>query len=149
MTRLLMFGFSLFVFLMPLSAMATGPMDAGDLDRLSGKWKLDWDRSEPFGPAMKALEVPWLLRQMAGIISVEMTFEVERPSCEACNASVQISSENPIKNTTRIVVLDGVSRPFTDALGNESMDRFSWSSESGLEMIRERILDSGKVVSKH
>ena len=114
------------------------------LERLSGKWKLDWDQSESFKPAMKALEVPWLIRQMAGIISVQVTIAVAPSECEACRPSLQISSENPVKNTSRIVRLDGVSRPFTDALGNDSMDLFTWDPEDGMEMVRERVLGSGK-----
>jgi hypothetical protein len=43
-----------------------------------------------------------------------------------------------------VVVLDGEPRPAKDPLGNESIDRFTWSPDHGLEMIRERVLKSGK-----
>jgi hypothetical protein len=118
----------------------TGP----GLDRLNGRWKLDWSRSDRFDPVMEALEVPWLLRRLAGVVSVHVTFAIEPPECEGCGERLQIVSENPIKNTTRVVVLDGVARPATDPLGNESMDLFHWTDEQGLEMLRERVLKSGK-----
>ena len=119
------------------------------LDRLNGRWKLDWSRSDSFAPVMDALEVPWLLKRLAGIISVQMIIEVEYPECEGCSARLRIVSENPIKNTTRVVVLDGVARPAVDPLGNESLDRFVWHPEYGLEMHRERVLKSGKQARIH
>lgn len=114
------------------------------LDRLNGRWKLDWSRSESVDPVMKALEVPWLIRRLAGVVSVYVIFESEDPDCEGCSERLRIVSENPIKNTTRLVVLDGVPRPAVDPLGNESLDEFRWHPETGLEMKRERVLKSGK-----
>ena len=114
------------------------------LDRLNGRWKLDWNRSDPFEPVMDALEVPWLLRRLAGAVSVHVNFQVEEPECEGCGERLRIVSENPIKNTSRIVVLDGKPRPTVDPLGNESMELFRWNPEHGLEMKRERVLKSGK-----
>jgi len=130
-----------------LSAPGAGAFDPGtpdSLERLDGIWKLDWERSESFGPAMKALEVPWLVRQMAGLVSIQVTIEVTEPECEGCSRSLEIESENPIKNTSRHVMLDGVPRPFTDVMGNKSTDVFTWDPDRGMEMMRERILDSGK-----
>lgn len=123
---------------------ATSADSTVDLLRLNGRWKLDWDRSESFDPVMDLLEVPWLVQRLSGIVPVYATFEVEAPACESCAPSLRIFQENPIKNTTRVVVLDGKPGPFVDPLGNESIDRFTWSSDSGLEMIRERVLKSGK-----
>ena len=120
-----------------------------DLDRLNGRWKLDWSRSDPVEPLMVALEVPWLIRRLAGVVSVHEVFEVESPECEGCSVRLRIVSENPIRNTTRIVVLDGVPRPAVDPLGNESMDRFRWIPGQGLEMKRERVLKSGKEARIH
>ena len=60
-----------------------------------------------------------------------------------------IQSENPIKNTQRVVVLDGVARPFTDPIGNQSMDQFTWHAERGMEMVRNRMLKSGKAAKIH
>ena len=114
------------------------------LDRLNGSWKLDWNQSDSFKPAMQALEVPWVVRQMAGIVSVQLTIEVTPAECETCEPSLHIRTTNPIKDTERIVVLDGIPRPFTDVMGNGSMDQFSWDPELGMEMVRERVLDSGK-----
>ena len=145
MIRLVRLGLALSILLASQLALAEDPSGSDSLDRLTGKWKLDWDRSESFAPAMKALEVPWLVRQMAGLVSVQVTIDVEPPDCQACRPSLHISSENPIKNTSRYVHLDGVSRPFTDVMGNESMDLFTWSADDGMEMIRERVLDSGKL----
>ena len=144
MIRLLTVGLMIPLMLAAYSARASGSEEPVSLDRLTGKWKLDWDQSESLAPAMKALEVPWLVRQMAGLVSVQVTIEVGDPACEACLPALLISNENPIRNTSRVVLLDGVSRPFTDVLGNESMDQFTWNPDDGMEMIRERVLDSGK-----
>jgi hypothetical protein len=115
-----------------------------DLDRLNGRWKLDWGRSDSFEPAMLALEVPWLFRRLAGIASAHVLFTVEPPECEECDPRLRIVQETPIKNTTRVVILDGVPRPFEDVLGNDCLDRFTWDSEHGVEMMRERALKSGR-----
>lgn len=144
MIRFFTLGLTISLLLAAQGAGAFGPDESDPLNRLSGKWKLDWDRSESFSSAMKALEVPWLVRKMAGLISVQVTIQVETPECDECRRALHISSENPIKNTSRVVFLDGVSRPFTDVMGNESMDVFTWNPDRGMEMIRERVLDSGK-----
>jgi hypothetical protein len=131
-----------------LCFLAAGAALAGpvtDLERMNGRWQLDWDQSDSFEPVMKLLETPWLMRRLAGIVSVYVTFEVESPECETCEARLRILQENPIKNTTRVVVLDGEPRPAKDPLGNESIDRFKWNPEHGLEMVRERVLKSGKL----
>lgn len=117
---------------------------ASDLSRLNGRWKLDWDKSESFDPVMDLLEVPWLVQKLSGVVPVYATFEVVPPECETCASTLRIHQENPIKNTTRVVALDGVPAPHVDPLGNESMDRFIWSQDAGLKMVRERILKSGK-----
>lgn len=154
MIRLLISGLSTglaicILFASPV-AVALSPSEPEDpdppkvLDQLSGVWRLDWSQSESFGPAMKALEVPWLVRQMAGVIPVQITIEVAPLDCEICSPSLHIRSKNPIKNTSRVVMLDGIARPFTDVLGNDSMDLFSWHPEFGMEMVRERVLGSGK-----
>jgi hypothetical protein len=114
------------------------------IDRLTGVWKLDWRQSDSFGPAMKALEVPWLVRQMAGIVTVRIIIEMAPSECGVCNPSLLMRSENPIRDTSRVVVLDGVARPFTDVMGNDSMDLFFWDPENGMVMVRHRVLDSGK-----
>ena len=144
MIRSLAAGLAALFLLAAQGAGAFGPGDPDPLDRLSGKWKLDWGQSESFTPALKALEVPWLIRQMAGLVSIKVTIAVEALECDECSRSLQISSENPIKNTSRVVFLDGVSRPFTDVMGNDSMDVFTWDPENGMVMVRERVLDSGK-----
>ncbi|MFT5441037.1 MAG: hypothetical protein ACI8W3_000077 [Myxococcota bacterium] len=120
-----------------------------DITRLNGRWALDWDQSESFDPAMDALEVPWFLKRLSGVISIYLTLTVEPASCDSCEPRLRIFQENPIKNVTRTVELDGVSRPATDALGNESMDRFTWHPDRGMEMFRERVLKSGKAARIH
>ena len=141
---------SLRVRLLPLHGeSARNEFDARTLRRRYGLpegrvWRLDWSQSDSFGHAMKALEVPWLVRQMAGIVPVQITIEVAPTECVICDPRLHIHSKNPIKDTSRTVQLDGVARPFTDVMGNESMDQFSWDPEQGMEMVRERVLDSGK-----
>ncbi len=127
-----------------LSATAAHVGDNPGLENLSGRWKMDWDRSEPVEPVMKALELPWLVRQLAGVVSLHMSFSIQPPECDVCEDRLQIMSENPIKNTTRIVVLDGVARPAVDPLGNKSLEKYRWGPDGRLEMTRTRVLKSGK-----
>ena len=122
-------------------ALASSP---GELSRLNGRWKLDWDRSESIDPAMDLLEVPWMVKKMSGIVTIHATFEVTPPTCETCAPNLRIDQENTIKNSTRRVILDGEPVAHTDPLGNNSMDSFIWSEETGLKMVRERVLKSGK-----
>ena len=42
-----------------------------------------------------------------------------------------------------LVTLDGTPRPGKDPRGRDTMDRYTWASERGLEMIRELELPSG------
>lgn len=137
-----LFSTGIALWFLSVGASQAGPVT--ELDRMNGKWQLDWDQSDPFDPVMKLLETPWLARRLAGIVSVYVTFEVESAECETCEPRLRIVQENPIRNTTRVVVLDGEPRPAKDPLGNESVDRFSWNPEHGLEMVRERVLKSGK-----
>jgi len=139
------------VLLLPGLAEASGPESADSaadpglaLERLNGVWELDWERSDSFEPVMDVLEVPWLLRRLAGLISVQIAIEVKPPTCETCPPTMHVAQKNPVRNSERTVELDGVARPATDPLGNESLDRFSWSPEIGMEMMRERTLDSGR-----
>ncbi len=120
-----------------------------DLERLEGTWKLDWDESDPFEPVMKALEVPWFLRKLVGVIPVQINIEVRPPSCDACSPQLHVEQRNPVRQSERTIELDGVARPAVDPLGNETVDKFTWSPESGMEMFRERTLGSGKSARIH
>ena len=113
--------------------------------RLDGHWKLDWDRSGSFEPVMKALETPWLMRRLAGIARVGLELRAIRtPSdCEKCPEKVMVTLLTPISNSEAEAILDGQPRPGEDPRGRATLDRYSWTSERGLEMIRELELPSG------
>jgi hypothetical protein len=115
-----------------------------DLDRLNGRWTIDWKASDSFEPVMDALEVPWLLRRLAGVVKAYITITVESPPCDTCNPSLRIEQESPVRDSSRVVRLDGVARPSKDPLGNETVDRFDWTPETGMELIRVRTLGSGR-----
>ncbi len=115
-----------------------------DLDRLNGRWTIDWKASDSFEPVMDALEVPWLLRRLAGVVKAYITITVEPPPCDTCNPSLRIEQESPVRDSSRVVRLDGVARPSKDPLGNETVDRFNWNPETGMELIRVRTLGSGR-----
>lgn len=55
---------------------------------LNGTWRLDWDRSESFKPALKAIEVGWFMRSLARVARVD-AFHVAyfRASRRASNRS--------------------------------------------------------------
>lgn len=114
--------------------------------RLNGEWKLDWDRSDSFEPVMKALETPWLMRKLAGVARVGLGMRaVAKPTdCEGCTEHVLITLITPISSSEVEAVLDGKPRPGKDPRGRATLDRYTWTSESGLEMLRELELPSGK-----
>lgn len=128
-----------------LASAADAPAPAGPA-RLDGQWKLDWDRSGSFEPVMKALETPWLMRRLAGIARVGLELRaVGKPSdCEKCPEKVMVTLRTPISDSEAEAILDGQPRPGEDPRGRATLDRYSWTSERGLEMIRELELPSGK-----
>lgn len=112
---------------------------------LDGVWKLDWDRSDSFEPGMKALETPWLLRRLAGIarVRVELRAEAKPSDCQDCAEKIKVVLTTPIKTQKVEAVLDGKPRPGKTLTGRATLDRYTWTSEGGLEMIREYELPSG------
>jgi hypothetical protein len=119
--------------------MPTGPT------RLDGEWKLDWDQSDSFEPAMKALEASWFLRKLAGVarVGLEMRALPLPDECNECAERILVTVSTPISTKEVEVILDGTPRPGEDARGRATVDRYSWTSENGLEMIRELELPSG------
>ena len=115
--------------------------------RLDGEWKLDWDRSDSFEPVMTALETPWLLRRLAGIarVGLELRASTAPAGCEECGAErIMVKLSTPISSRKVEVILDGKPRPGEDPRGRATLDRYTWTSEHGLEMIRELELPSGR-----
>ena len=49
----------------------------------------------------------------------------------------------PISTKEVEIILDGKPRPGEDPRGRPTLDRYSWSSDRGMEMIRELELPSG------
>ena len=131
--------------LLLLTHLATAADAPDGVARLDGEWKLDWDRSDSFGPVMKVLETPWLMRKLAGIARVDLNLRaVETPTgCLECPEKVVITLSTPISSKDVEAVLDGKPRPGEDPRGRATLDRYTWSSEAGLEMIRELELPSG------
>jgi len=113
--------------------------------RLDGEWKLDWDRSDSFEPVMKALETPWLMRQLAGIARVGLELRaVPTPAdCGDCVEKIMLTLSTPISSKEVEAILDGVPRPGEDPRGRATVDQYRWTEEEGLEMIRELELPSG------
>lgn len=113
--------------------------------RLDGEWKLDWNRSDSFETVMKALETPWILRRLAGIarVSLELRATTTPADCDECVESVIITVDTPIASKEVEAVLDGKPRPDKDLRGRPTLDRYRWTSEKGLELIREFKLPSG------
>ena len=111
----------------------------------NGVWKLDWDRSDSFEPAMKALETPWLLRRLAGIarVRVEMRAEPTPRDCRDCAEKIKLTLTTPIATQEVDAVLDGRVRPGETLRGRPTLDRYAWTSQGRLEMIREYELPSG------
>jgi hypothetical protein len=115
-----------------------------DLSELDGRWKLDWDRSESFEPVMKALEVPWLMRKVAGVASVYVILQADAIECDGCPPTVRITEESPFATNAFVAVLDGEPRAGKDPAGNETLDRYVAVGGSGIELIRTRMLGSGR-----
>lgn len=125
-------------------AIGTAASAEPELERLEGRWKLDWDHSESFEPVMKALEVPWLLRRLAGVASAHVTLQLQPSDCGDCPSKLLIVEESPVSTTDFVATLDGVSRPGVDPAGNETMDAYRLSGEAGVELLRTRLLSSGR-----
>jgi hypothetical protein len=125
-----------------LATAADAPVGVAHLD---GEWKLDWDRSDSFEPVMKALETPWLLRRLAGIarVGLELRAVATPTDCTECAAKLNVTLSTPISSNAVEVTLDGKPRPGEDPRGRATLDRYTWSSDTGLEMIRELELPSG------
>ena len=144
----LLFGTFLLTVLLVLS---TAVATAADADRpagparLDGEWKLDWDRSDSFDPAMKALEASWFLRKLAGIARVvlEMRAVAVPINCDDCVERITVTLNTPISNKEVEAILDGEPRPGEDARGRATVDQYTWSPEDGLRMVRELELPSG------
>jgi len=113
--------------------------------RLDGRWKLDWDRSDSFEPVMKALETPWLMRRLAGIARVRLELRAMAPmaDCSECAEKVMVTLSTPIANQEVEAILDGEPRPGEDLRGRATIDQYRWSSNDGMEMVREFELPSG------
>ncbi len=113
--------------------------------RLDGEWKLDWDRSDSFETVMTALETPWLLRKLAGIarVGLELRAVAATAECDACAEKVVMTLSTPISTKEVEIILDGKPRPGEDPRGRPTLDRYSWTSDQGIKMIRELELPSG------
>ncbi len=111
--------------------------------RLDGHWKLDWDRSDSFKPVMKALEVNWLLRQLAGVARVGLELQALPAECETCPGQMLVTLSTPLSSDEVHVILDGTPRPGKDPRGRPTQDAYTWSNEGGMEMIRKLELPSG------
>ena len=93
--------------------------------RLDGNWKLDWDRSDSFDPAMKALEASWFLRKLAGVarVGLEMRAVAVPSNCDECVERITVTLNTPISNKEVEAILDGEPRPGEDARGRAPDDR--------------------------
>jgi hypothetical protein len=111
---------------------------------LDGNWQLDWDQSEPFAPALEAMEVGWLMRRLAGVARVDIGIQSLEPECDVCPERLEISFSSPISTRSEVVQLDHVPRPGKDPQGNPTIDRYKRTDGGGVEMVRELVLPSGK-----
>jgi hypothetical protein len=94
---------------------------------------------------MKALEASWFLRKLAGVarVGLEMRAVAVPSNCDECIERITVTLNTPISNKEVEAILDGEPRPGEDARGRATVDRYTWSSKDGLEMIRELELPSG------
>ncbi|MCP5068224.1 MAG: hypothetical protein GY946_16805 [bacterium] len=117
----------------------------GGLGELRGRWKLDREASDSFEPVMKALEVSWWVRQIAGVGSVYLTLDpASSEDCGKCPVRVSVTEETPVRTTEFEIVLDGVERPGADPAGNTTHDRYTTPQASEVVLERRRILPSGR-----
>ena len=138
---------ALFAIAAVIIALAGSPgcADDGGLGALEGRWALDRDAPDSFDPVMKALEVPWLLRRLAGVGSIEFGLEViPVEACADCPLRIRMSEATPVRATEYEVTTDGVFRDGTDPAGNETRDAWTSPSEGRLRLERTRTLPSGK-----
>ena len=113
-------------------------------EHLDGHWQLDWKESDSFEPVMQAMETPWLVRKLAGIARVRVELQTLPLECDQCATTVRVKLSSPLSSDETVVILDDVARPGKDPRGRPTMDRYTWSTDRGFEMIREFVLPSGK-----
>ena len=128
---------------MPSWGIASGRDDPA---RLDGVWRLDWDQSDSFEPVMKALEIGWLIRKLAGVARVGLELRaVPLPEdCQKCVRDMLVTLKSPLSKDEVRVTLDGVARPGKDPRGRDTLDAYRWTKEGALEMDREVVLPSGR-----
>lgn len=128
----------------PSQAMAANPDDPS---RLDGEWRLDWDRSDSFEPVMKALEVSWLLRKLAGVarVGLELRALPLAEDCGECVRDMIVTLRSPLSDDEIQISLDGVARPGKDPRGRETLDAYTWTDDGALQMSRKVELPSGKM----
>jgi len=95
---------------------------------------------------MTALETPWLLRRLAGIarVSLEWRAATVPTECDECVDKVMMTLHTPLSSKEVEIILDGQPRPGEDPRGRATSDRYSWTADGGMEMIRELELPSGR-----
>lgn len=126
---------------------ATAGAIAEDRSRaLDGRWRLDWDRSESFEPALEAMEVGWFIRRLAGVARVEVGIVGLLRECDTCPERLELTFSSPISDRTDVVLLDDQPRPGKDPQGNDTIDRYRPTKNGGVELVRLRTLPSGRSV---
>ena len=142
MKKPLLTALTLFL-LLPSWAFASSLEDAA---RLDGVWRLDWDQSDSFEPVMKALEVGWLIRKLAGVarVGLELHAIPRAEDCRKCVQEMLVTLQSPLSKDEVRVTLDGVARPGKDPRGRDTLDAYRWTKAGALEMDREVVLPSGR-----
>lgn len=139
----------LLLLILVLSFAGPSQLMAANLDdpsRLDGEWRLDWDRSDSFEPVMRALEVSWLLRKLAGVarVGLELRAVPVADDCQECVRHMLVTLKSPLSDAEVRISLDGVPRPGKDPRGRDTLDAYTWTDEGALEMDRKVELPSGK-----
>ena len=135
------------VALLLLLASGVAPATAEpDLDAMGGRWRLDWERSDPSDALMEALEVGWVLRQLAGVATVELTVKPLERACASCPERFEFTVHSPLSDRKSLAILDDEARPGVDPQGTPTVDRYR-RSQNGIERTRVLTLPSGKAAT--
>lgn len=114
--------------------------ERADLVEWAGVWILDRDASDPIGPLMKLLDLPWIARKVADVMTPILTITV------LGDGSLRMVNENPIQTTDRKMPADGIEREREAPAGRRVVSSEVWSDAGQLVAVDQNHIDDDRVV---
>ncbi len=123
-----------------MRADSTHVADVNPASNYVGVWLLDREASEPIGPLLKLMEVPWFVRKMAAVVTPTLT--ISTPG----DGRLRMINQNTIRSTDRAIVADGSERETEDALGRKVIESATWNELGQLVVTQKNHIEADRVV---